>query len=69
MKEQNTNPMELRKAVFGGTLEKYLISCGYKLHPARDYLQMVWAWTGIEEPELNAAGLKIENDFGRVEAL
>ena len=59
MKQKNTNPTELRKAVFSGTLE------AYKLHPASDYLQMVWVWTGIEEPELNAAGLKIENDFGR----
>ena len=69
MKQKNTNPTELRKAVFSGTLEAYLAGCGYKLHPASDYLQMVWVWTGIEEPELNAAGLKIENDFGRGAAL
>jgi hypothetical protein len=69
MKQKNTNPIELRKAVFSGTLEAYLLDCGYKFRPDRDYLQMVWEWTGIEEPELNAAGLKIENNFGRGVAL
>ncbi len=60
---------DCRKAVLNGRLISHLRKNGYAIRKDADYRMMCMAWTGMNDDDLESAGLTAENRYGRRDSL